>query len=220
MSASDVPALPRSFVYAGVAVGLALPLFFVAHRAFADDAHYPEQPVDWLADAALLYAYSAPALLAFLGLRDRPPLLLAAALLGLPLALTAALAPILLVASLAYLLAYAHLRAREGRTRVPAPFAALAVAVLGCAGFFALFAHEDRSCWEYEVRRSGAAVYRTVPPGQAGGGRVGTDVLEAGGGCEDRIVALESLASLSLTALALVAGAFLGRAHESSGSSA
>jgi hypothetical protein len=76
----------------------------------------------------------------------------------------------------------------------------------GYAAFWALFAVNDPYCWEYVVRPDGTMTFDTVSEQEALSGRtLGPGPGEAGGGCDDRVTPLESVASLALVALAVTA---------------
>ena len=218
----------KGLVYAGATAGLAFSSFVGWRRAFIDHAEPPQQPFDWVGDGAMVLAYGLPALLALLALRGRPILLLAAAILGLPLAFTllSGVSLVLLLPSAAYVAAFIASGARI--PVLPGAIVVLGVAVLGFAALHALFAREDIFCWEYVVRTDGTTVYREVPAsdmtrvedGQRvftsppGGHSVGPGEVEAGGGCDDRITVVESIASFSLAALTIAGAALLGRVRE------
>jgi hypothetical protein len=93
--------------------------------------------------------FAAPALLALLGLRDRPSLLVAAGVLDLGLAFVMLISLVGLVfLPPAVMFFIAAGRMGRARTRLSSSIAAMLVSViLGAVAFFALFAREDPVCW-------------------------------------------------------------------------
>lgn len=131
----------------GIVISFILAVGVAGLRSFNAD------PVERVAEAAGTIAFAtvfaAPALLALLGVRGRPSLLLAAGALDMVLAFLALFSFIGLVFVIpAVLFFLAAGRTRSDATSPIRSAAAVAVAVvLGTAGFFALFAHENPICW-------------------------------------------------------------------------
>jgi hypothetical protein len=208
----------RGVVWLAALLGLAPAASFFALRAFGGSGEPPNAAEDWLGDLGFFAVYAAPSLLAFLALRGRPNALLAAAVLSALLSRTAfsGVTLVLLLPAAAY--AFAFIRLRPG-SALPL-LATLVTVAAGYVAFWTLFAWDDLYCWQYEKRADGTTTFRTlaaddvsyVRNGQrvfSSSGRplkAGGDVVEAGGGCEDRITLPESIASLVLVGLA-VAGA-------------
>jgi hypothetical protein len=108
-----------------------------------------ERAAEVAGNVAFAVVFAAPALLALLGLRDRPPLLVAAGALDLGLAfvtLISLIGLVFLVPGAMFFVAAGQMR---GAGRSPSrSIAAVVVAVLvGIVAFFALFAREDPVCW-------------------------------------------------------------------------
>ncbi len=191
-------------VVAGSLIGLAFAAFGFSMRVFGDSGEPPKTAADWLGEVAFFAVYAAPSVLALLALRGRRSVLLSAAVLSTLLSWTAfsGVTLVLLVPATAYALAY--LRLRGWNDAGPVAWMVVAVAA-GYAAFWALFAHEDMYCWQYVVRADGTTTHTMVSEQQAMSGQtIGTVVREAGGGCDDRITPVESIASLSLVGLAIV----------------
>lgn len=142
----------------------------------------PERGVEGALGALALGAgVAVSGLLALLALRERPALLLPSAIILLPASfLSFALVTLPLLVPAGMLLGAYRLRsACEGCGSVRAALATVTVLLLVMAALFALFAHDDPRSY-------------VTPIG--------------GGSSSDVITFSESLASLSLTALAVVAG--------------
>jgi hypothetical protein len=201
-------------VLAGVVVNLAVAGLVLA--VGLTDEELEGRPTDfvyWLGELALVAVLVLPALVALGSRRGRPLLLVAAALLCAFLAPLSAVLTLPLVLS-AVLYAVVYGRARGG-TRGGDALVAAGVVVAGVAALAPFLILTDGVCWEYERRADGTTVSRTVPTegrweernggGVGGGGAVGPlggDVVEAGGGCEDRLSALGATVSLALVASA------------------
>ncbi len=108
-----------------------------------------ERAAEVAGNAAFAIVFAAPALLALLGLRDRPSLLIAAGALDLALAFVTLISFIGLVfVPPAVMFFVAAGRMRGAAAGVTRSIAAVIVAVLvGAVAFFALFAREDPICW-------------------------------------------------------------------------
>ena len=132
-------------------VGIAISLIFAVGVGVLRSVN--ADPVERTAEIAGTIAFAAvfatPAFLAMLGLRGRPSLLFAAGALDLVLAFVTLLSLIglvLVVPAVMFFVAAGRKRdATAGRWRSIA--SVLVAVVLGTAGLFALFAHEDPVCW-------------------------------------------------------------------------
>ncbi|MBI2237715.1 MAG: hypothetical protein HYU54_04210 [Actinobacteria bacterium] len=197
-------------------LGLALAAAFGTLRFLNADP--PEREAEWLGDLALAASFATPGLLALLGLRERPSLLLAGGALGVFLSgvsLSFVSLP-LLVPSVLYLVAY---RRAPGRGIGAASTAAVLLLALGlgAAGLFALFLREDPLCWAVTRTAEGRS-YTTLPANRFrtdSGFSVSSSQLPAGtieSGCtSDTISTVEALAGLALVGAALVGGSRLAR---------
>jgi hypothetical protein len=157
---------------------------------------------DALGASALGVAIALPGILAFVALRRKPSLLVAGAVIALPLALTSFVTflPMLAVAVLLFL-AVVHARVPLGAR----PVASIVLAsVLGIGAFLALFAADDPVCWA--TLSDGSTVELSNPERFVRG-----NVISMGGrdlppgtresGCSsDSITPVEALASLLLAA--------------------
>lgn len=211
----------RSYGAARTAVWIAALLHVGVAAAFAfaapllDRSERRPDGLDVLGNVALFAVYAAPALLALLALRGRPLLLLPAAVLAFLLAFTAlsGVSLVLLLPGAAYLAAFLAAGAPPSRGLAPAVLVLGAVA-LGVAAFAALFVQTELVCWRYEVRADGTNTYEHVPAEEfSSSATAGGDVVEAGGGCEDRPTTPAALASLGLVGLLLLVGGRLGAAR-------
>jgi hypothetical protein len=205
-----------------VAVGAALNLALAAGAGVlvvTGDEGEPRDATEWLGDFALGAAWALPAAVALLAGR-RGELLAAASLLALLVVPTTfSLSLLLAVPALLYLLAFGT---AGGCLTSGGAVVALVVVVLGAGAVALLLGATEGRCWEYEVRSDGSTVSRTVPTegrwertdGTVGGSSstavLGGDVVEAGGGCEDRTTLLGAVLALALTIAGLVA-ALAGR---------
>lgn len=108
-----------------------------------------ERAAEVAGNVAFAIVFAAPALLALLGLRHRPSLLIAAGALDLGLAFVLLISFIGLVFVPPAVMFFIAARRMRGAGPGPArSIAAVIVAVmLGAVAFFALFAREDPVCW-------------------------------------------------------------------------
>jgi hypothetical protein len=108
-----------------------------------------ERAAEVAGNVAFAVVFAAPALLALLGLRDRPSLLVAAGALDLALAFVTLISFIGLVfvaPGVMFFASAAQMRGAGGSlSRSIAPV--LVAVLLGILAFFALFAREDPVCW-------------------------------------------------------------------------
>ncbi len=214
----------RALVRVGAALNLALAGVAGALILAGDDPR-PRDAADWLRSLAFFAVWALPALLALPGER-RPEFLLAAAGLALLLVPTTfSLSLLLLVPALLYVVALAG---TEGRATWRGALPALAAVVIGAGAAATLTGLTEGHCWEYEIRADGTATSRTVPTegrwehtdggvGGSSGTHVlgGDDVVEAGGGCEDRTTATGAAVALVLVAGAAGAAVSGARLHSS-----
>jgi hypothetical protein len=208
----------RRLVRAAAGVQLAVVLSaFVAGMVLNGDGIDPFRPV------AIAVIYASPAWLAFLSLRGRPWLLLAASLAALLLAIIPFSPHSFLLgpAGIVYAVLVAHMPSvRHGAGPV---LAVVLCALLPLAALFALVAHEDPVC--YSKTGSGRIVTeRATGDVRSGVGTIGPDSDVVERGCTgDTVTWWEAAASLSITASAGLAGVLLGsrrhrqQAHETVG---
>lgn len=151
MAVTPGPTVPRIAVprIALVAIVLSFALAVAVGILRTVNAEPVERAAEVAGNVAFAIVFAAPALLALLGLRDRPSLLVAAGALDLGLAFVSLISFIGLVfvpPGVMFFVAAGRMRgAGAGPTR---SIAAVIVAVmLGAVAFFALFAREDPVCW-------------------------------------------------------------------------
>jgi hypothetical protein len=140
------PTAPRIAI---VAIVLSFALAVAVGILRTVNAEPVERAAEFAGNVAFAVVFAAPALLALLGLRGRPSLLVAAGALDLVLAFVSLISFIGLVfvpPAVMFFVGAGHMRGagvRPGRS-----IAAVLVAVmLGASAFFALFAREDPVCW-------------------------------------------------------------------------
>jgi hypothetical protein len=113
-----------------------------------------ERSAEVAGNLAFAVVFAVPALLALLGLRRRPSLLVAAGVLELGFAvllLISLVGLVFVVPGVMFLMAAG--RNREGGARPVASIATVVLAVLlGTGAFFALFARDDPICWATNAR--------------------------------------------------------------------
>jgi hypothetical protein len=176
-----------------------------------------ERELEVLGTFALALVYATPSLLAFLSLRGRPILLLAAILLGLLASFSAfsGVTLVLLVPTGMWATAYIRLLRLGHR---PRPLGILAVglavgAVL--ASFFALFLQDDAVCWKIDSHGQVTQVPDQPGPGVGVGVGEDEDVVESG--CtSDVITAAEALLAMGLVGAGLL-GSVLAPVQEARG---
>ena len=110
------------------------------------------EPVEWAAEVAgnvaFAVVFAAPALLALLGLRGRPSLLVAAGALDLGLAFVTLISLGLVFVPPGVMFFVAARQMRGAGVGLLRSIAAVLVAIIvGAVAFFALFAREDPICW-------------------------------------------------------------------------
>lgn len=161
---------------------------------------------------AMAAVYGLPGVLALLGLRRRWPLLLAAGIASLVLAVlpvsvhTFVFAP----AGVVHLVACALWKAPPHGTGRTATVAAV-VPTLLVAAFVALLWHEDPICWERHADGS-VVVHRDVESVTSGSGSSEADSEVVESGCSsDTVVWWEAATSLALAGVALGVGVGLSR---------
>jgi hypothetical protein len=146
MAESRDPHTPRIAVVA-IAVSFALAAGVGILRTV--NAEPVERTAEVAGNVAFALVFAVPALLAILGLRGRPSLLVAAGVLDLVLAVVTMITLIGLVfVAPGVMFLVTSGRIADGGARPVRSIAAVVLAiVLGTAAFFALFVHEDPVCW-------------------------------------------------------------------------
>ena len=197
------PSAPRIAVV-GISLSFALAVAVAILRAV--NAEPVERAAEVAGDVAVAVVFFTPALLALLGLRGRPSLMVAAGVLDLGLAfvtLFSLVGLIFLVPGVMFLVAAGRMRGIGGSpTRSIA--AALVAVILGIAAFVALFARDDPICWATDsttgqsVRLNadrfvhGSTISIEAPPGTT-----------AAGCSSDMISTAEAIAAVGLVATLL-----------------
>jgi hypothetical protein len=139
------PTAPRIAVV-GIVLSLALAVAVGILRTV--NAEPVERAAEVAGNVAFAVVFAAPALLALLGLRDRPSLLVAAGALDLVLAFVTLISLIGLVfvaPGVMFFVAAGQMRAGGSPSRSIAPV--LVALLLGTVAFFTLFVREDPVCW-------------------------------------------------------------------------
>jgi hypothetical protein len=146
MAVTRGPTVPR---IAFVAIVISFALAGAVGIFRTANAEPVERAAEVAGNVAFTIVFAAPALLALLGLRDRPSLLVAAGALDLGLAFVSLISFIGLVfvpPGVMFFVAAGRMRGAGAGPR--RSIAAVIVAVmLGSVAFFALFAREDPVCW-------------------------------------------------------------------------
>lgn len=146
MAVTPRPTAPRIAVV-GILLSFALAVAVGILRTI--NAEPVERAAEVAGKVAFAIVFAAPALLALLGLRDRPSLLVAAGALDLGLAflmLISLIGLVFVAPGVMFFVAAGQMRGAGGSPS--RAIAAVAVAVLlGSVAFFALFAREDPVCW-------------------------------------------------------------------------
>ncbi len=180
----------------------------------AINAEPAERAVEIAGAAAFTVVFAAPALLAYLGLRDRPALLVAAGMLELGLALISLFSYIgLLLVPPAVLFFVAAGNMRGAGTGLWRSIAAVLVSItLGTVAFLALFARDDPVCWMTDSS-TGESV--SVDPDEFVQGSSTSIALPPGAsaaGCSsDSISTSEAVAAIASVAAMAGAGWLLSR---------
>lgn len=207
------PAGTRGLVWAGSVVAGALAAGVLVSRAA--DLTPGREAADLLGGLALAALMLVPVGLALHALRVGRPTQLRGAIVVLGVGSVAlfTLAPVAVLAILAWIVALSRWDQRTSRPRV----GALGLAAIAAAAAVAsLFVHVDPYCWERLSGDHGVEAVRAVPPDDPSGLRWSTATAsssgsetEAGGsdvaasGCgSDRIVPAEAIASMALVAVA------------------
>lgn len=209
---------PSTFVgWVGVGLGIAVAVGLGVLR-WANAHAAPVATAEWapLADVALGGLVVLPSVLAILGLRGRPVLLLAGGILALLLALPFTFAGlVLIVPGVLFLVAYGRMpRPPSGSVR--RSMAVFVPVVLGVGALAVLFATEQPVCYRTIQYEDGRVEHSRdheaeadVESGQGTGqsfGPPGEGVVSQGGGCtSDVIVPWESAAMLGLSGTAALA---------------
>jgi hypothetical protein len=121
-------------------------------------------PVTGAGELSLPLLWAMPAFLALLSLRERPVLLLPAAVLGFPLAFTVIswLILVLLVPAICYGVAY-DLRRSRPSTGSRSLLAVVLPVLAGAGAFVALLVGTDSICFNHRENDTGERTYREVP---------------------------------------------------------
>lgn len=121
-------------------------------------------PVTGAGELSFPLLWAMPALLALLSLRERPVLLLPAAVLGFPLAFTVLswLILVLLVPAICYGVAY-DLRRSRPSTGSRSLLAVVLPVLVGAGAFVTLLAGTESICFNYREDATGERTYREVP---------------------------------------------------------
>jgi hypothetical protein len=183
----------------------------------------PVRTAEWFGTLAFAVVIAAPAVLALLGLRGRPALILAGGTLGIFLAAIGAVSLfslVLIIPSVIYLIGATQLGGGwPGAPRTAA--AALLSLTLGWGALMVLFLQDNPICWA-QVSRHGGSTYVRLPAEQFVQGNsisMSSDDLPPGttvSGCAgDSIGPLEAVSSLALSATMLGAGWTLGTPRSS-----
>lgn len=176
MAASERSRAPGAAV---VGIVLAVLLAVGGGLLRAINAEPAERAVEIAGAIAFTVVYAAPALLAFLGLRHRPALLIAAGALELGLAfisLFSYIGILFLIPAVLFFVAAGSMRGAG--TRLWRSIAAVIVSMtLGTVAFLALFARDDPVCWKTDPTTGesvrvdpdefvqGSTISISVPPG-------------------------------------------------------
>jgi hypothetical protein len=196
------PAAPRVAV---VGIGLSFALAVAVAILRAVNAEPVERAAEVFGNVGFTVVFAAPALLALVGLRGRPSLLVAAGVLELGLAfvtLMSLIGLVFVVPAVMFFVGAGRMRGSGGRP-VRSIAAVLVAMVLGTVAFSALFAREDPICWATSARGEsvrlnadryvdGASISIEVPPGAT-----------ASGCSSDSISTAEALAGIALVATLL-----------------
>ena len=146
MARTPRPTGPRIAV---VGIGLSFALAVAVGILRTVSAEPVERAAEVAGNVAFAMVFAAPALLALLGLRGRPSLLVAAGALDLVLAFVTLISFIGLVfvpPAVMFFVAAGQMRG-AGASPSRSIAAVLVAVLLGTVAFFALFAHEDPVCW-------------------------------------------------------------------------
>lgn len=178
---------------------------------------------DWFGTLAFAVLIAAPAVLALLGLRGRPALILAGGALGIFLAAIGAVSLFslaLIVPSVVFLVGSTQLDG--GWSGAPRTVAAVLLSLmLGWGALMVLFVQDNPICWA-QVSRDGGSTYVRLPAERFVRGNsitMSSDDLPRGtteSGCAgDSIAPLEAVSSLALTAIMLGGAWTLGTPRSS-----
>ena len=146
MARAPRPTAPRIAVV-GIVLSFALAVAVGILRTV--NAEPVERATEVAGNVAFAMVFAAPALLALLGLRGRPSLVVAAGALDLVLAFVTLISLIGLVfvpPAVMFFVAAGQMRG-AGASSSRSIAAVLVAVLLGTAAFFALFAHADPVCW-------------------------------------------------------------------------
>jgi hypothetical protein len=202
------PSAPRIAVVA-IAVSFAFAIAVGVLRTV--NAEPAERAVEVAGNVAFAAVFALPGLLALLGLRRRPSLLVAAGVLDLVLAF----ATLITLIGLAFVVPATMFFTAAGRmgTGTARPWrstaAVLVGVVLGASAFFVLFANEDPVCWA--TNPATGETFRLDPARFVHGSSISMDSRDlpagaTGSGCSsDSISSREALAAAGIIVATLVA---------------
>lgn len=203
---TGIPSTAKVIVGLGAALQLGGAVAVLLLRAGSDGA-----VSDRLGAVPLAVVYGLPGLVALLARRGRGPLLVAAGIASLVLAVfpfslhSFVFVPI----GIGYLAAYMRWPGRTDGSRATA--AALTVPVLVMAAFLVLVVHDDPVCYTEDASGE-VTIDRDPGPVTSGSQTIGPDSDVVGGGCSsDTVVWWEAAGSLALSALAIIAALALVR---------
>jgi hypothetical protein len=206
-------------IIVGGAISVALGVAFAVLPTFSERFLHPIVGV-----IAVAAVYAMPAVLGMLGRRNRPALVLAAAILSFALVAYAlsVIVYVLAVAGACFLVGYARMRqsSRRGRDVV----VGLAVVALMAVSVPIFFAGEDPRCWAL-VRVDGVERVIGIPPSAdgsigIGGGNANTPVGTVEAGCaSDVVTTSEGAGVLTILAIALGIGLAATRSRGDDGRS-
>jgi hypothetical protein len=169
-----------------------------------------ERATEIAGNVAFAGVFAAPALLALLGLRDRPSLLVAAGALDLALALVTLISLIGLVfvaPGVMFFVAAGQMPGARGSTwRSIAPV--LLAVLLGTGAFFALFAREDPVCWARNPTTGES--FRLNPDRFVYGGSISMDSRDLPPGATESGCSSDSISTVEAIAGIAVVAAMLG----------
>jgi hypothetical protein len=193
-----------------VGIVLSFALAFAVGILRTVNAQPVERAAEVAGNVAFAVVFAAPALLALLGLRDRPSLLVAAGALDLALAFMTliSLIGLLFVApGVMFFLAAGQMRGARGRPSRSIATVLVAV-LLGAGAFFVLFAREDPVCW---ARNPGTGEsFRLDPDRFVRDGSISMDSRDLPPGATESGCSSDSISTAGAIAGIAVVAAMLG----------
>jgi len=199
-----------------VGIGLSFALAVAMATLRSVNAEPIEQSAEVPGNVAFAVVFAVPALLALLGLRGRPALLVAAGVLDLGLAFVTLMSLVGLVFVVPGVLFFVAAGQMQGGWPARSIAAALVAVILGTAAFVALFARDDPICWatnsmtgetvRLDADRfvNGASISIDAPPG-----------TNEAGCSSDSISTSEAVAAIALVATLLGVVRLLSKPPES-----